>query len=100
MSFLTALGVDMVTAEPLTCGWAAAAVDAAAAGLDDDEKTTEAIALSGEEELREEVEAIPSSVASSSRAISTGLCEAVPSATSSPAECLLVNHTKKKNTNK
>lgn len=69
MSFSTGLGVVVIVELPLTCG--ADEED----DEEDDEKTAEAIALSGDwtELVRDEVEAIPSSVTSSSRAINTGL---------------------------
>lgn len=78
MSFLTGLGVVVIVELPLTC-W----VDEDDGA--DDEKTAEAIALRGDwtELVRDEVEAIPSSVTSSSRAINTGLWT-VPNPTSSP----------------
>ncbi len=79
MSFLTGLGVVVVIVElPLTCR-----VDED--DEEDDEKTADAIALRGDwiELVRDEVDAIPSSVTSSSRAINTGLWT-VPNPTSSP----------------
>ena len=81
MSFLTGLGVVVIVDDfPLTCG-------VVGEDEEDDEKTTEAMALRGDwtELLKDEVDAIPSSVTSSSRAINTGLCNTVPNPTSSPA---------------